>query len=215
MSGEEVIRDRTSRAAAWQALDELVRASRVGAKHTTWTVTAWLNHWVDTIADLTPETRRGYESSIRAYLKPHVGRHKLTELRPEHLERLYAAMRDGTYRKARKKQDDTLDKPRPLSASTIHQAHAIISRALKIAHQRGLTIANVTLMVEPPKAGRAKTTTMSVADARRVLEQAVTSGEGARWALALMCGVRPAEALGSHGIPSTATRSTSAGSCNR
>jgi len=51
----------------------------------------WLTHWLEDITApfVKVNTLAGYRVAVNHHLIPGVGRHKLTELRPEHLERLY------------------------------------------------------------------------------------------------------------------------------
>jgi len=137
-----------------------------------------MTHWVDKIADLAPSTRSGYKSCIRVYITPALGKTRLDKLKAEHVETLYAELR------------------KRVSAGTLRKVHAILARALKVAHQRGHVARKIMEHVQPPKVPVARSTSMSVQDARRVIRQAVADGEGARWTLALMCGLRPGEALG-------------------
>lgn len=186
IDGKRVARQRTTRREAQAALNELQALAAVGARPGVWTVSTWLTHWLDSIADLTPATRDGYAAIIRARIAPNLGRIELTKLRPEHLDAFYLAMKQGTHGGA----------GRPLSQASIRQTHAIIHRALTVAVNRGHVPANVAQRVEVPKAGTARTESLEPDEARRVLQQAITDGEGARWAVALMLGLRPAEALG-------------------
>lgn len=196
INGRTIERRAPTKDAAIVARDELVERARYGRALTAWTVEDWIEHWVAAIADLTPDTERGYRSSLRVYIAPAFGRVKLADLHPEHLERLYQAMRDGTHRKPRKLKNGRIDTPRPLAGNTIAQVHAILRRALRVAMQRGHVTRNVAELVEPPSRGKPRTETMSVEDARAVLAAATLSPWAARWSLAIMCGVRPAEALG-------------------
>lgn len=55
---------------------------------------------------------------------------------------------------------------------------------------------NVASYYEVPEAGAERTETFQAEEAQRILEQAIADGRGARWAIALMLGVQPSEALG-------------------
>ena len=86
------------------------------------TVAARLLHWHQTIAvrRLRPETFEGYGQQIRNHLVPHLGHHRLDRLQPEHVE---AAWREL--------------EAEGLSPATVLMNHRILSRALKVAMQRG------------------------------------------------------------------------------
>lgn len=186
IDGKTVTRDRTTRPAAVDALKELRASAALGVTPTRWTVETWLHHWIEHIADLTPTTRQGYGWPIKNYIRPAIGRKQLGALKPEDLERLYRRLEVG----------EGTPHGKPLAPNTVRKVHTIMRRALTVAAQRGHVTVNVATLVEPPKAGRTAMTTMSTEDARRVLRQAVADGQGARWALALMLGLRPGEALG-------------------
>lgn len=196
INGKRVERTAATKTEAAKIRRELLGQAAVGVTPTGWTVKTWTEHWLTAIADLTPATMKGYRSTLDCHLYPAVGHIKLGDLQPEHLEALYKAMKDGTYRQARRLKNGKLDKPRPLAGNTIGQTHAVIRRSLTVAQQRGHVARNVARLVEPPKRGKPKTTTLSKADAVQVLRAAVETEYPARWALALMYGVRPAEALG-------------------
>jgi integrase len=86
------------------------------------TVGEWLDHWLDNIAArrVRARTLESYRSTVRLHLRPGVGHHRLDRLQPEHLERLYGALAD-----------------KGLSPASILRAHRVLSRALRVALQRG------------------------------------------------------------------------------
>ena len=140
------------------------------------TVEKWLDTWLDDIADLKPQTRRGYRSKIETYIKPALGRYRLTELRPEHIRHMHARMRgDG------------------LAEASVRQAHAILKRALKIAVHEGKLGVSPADRMESPGTETAKREQLTVDQARQVLAAA---GDDARWWLALYYGMRQGEVLG-------------------
>src|SRR3954462_3598110 len=99
------------------------------------TVGDWLDHWLDHIASrkVRARTLESYRSTIRLHLRPGIGHHRLDRLQPEHLERLYAALAE-----------------KGLSPASILRAHRILSRALRVATQRGKVARNVASLVDPP-----------------------------------------------------------------
>jgi integrase len=145
-------------------------------------VSEWLDHWRANIAAdrVRPRTLESYESLIRLYLIPQLGAIRIDKLKPEDLERAYKALRDAG-----------------LSPATVLRAHRVLSRAIKVAHQRGLVTRNVALLVEPPTVKRAETKLPFTAEeARAVLNTAQGARNGARWTVALAVGLRQSEALG-------------------
>jgi integrase len=146
----------------------------------TMTTAAWLDHWLETIAvrRVRPSTLRNYRHLIVGHLKPAIGHHRLDRLQPEHLEVLYSRMGET------------------LSASTVLQTHRVLSRALKVAMQRGRVARNVATLVDAPTITRTEIEPLTAEDARMVLAAASTVRNSARWSVALALGLRQGEALG-------------------
>ncbi|MCW2605485.1 MAG: Integrase [Frankiales bacterium] len=145
------------------------------------TVAAWLEHWVETIAarKVRPSTLEGYRSRIRLYMVPALGHHRLDRLQPEHLEAFYGELSD-----------------QHLSTSTVLQVHRILSRALKVAVQRGRVGRNVCQLVDAPSLQHYEVEPLTAAEARALLTAAAGTPNGARWSVALALGLRQGEALG-------------------
>jgi integrase len=157
-------------------LREAVNAKATGTLVITGlTVEAWLWHWLDNIAEVRPQTYRGYKSKIRAYLVPHLGRHKLSSLQPDHIRLMYREMRE-----------------KGLAEASLRQTHAILARALKVAMQEGKIARNPIEAVKPPSTKTKRRAQLSVAQARSVLG----ATDDARWWLAVFYGMRQGEVLG-------------------
>jgi integrase len=145
------------------------------------TVGDWLDHWLPTIAAtrIRQSTYDGYESKIKTHIKPGLGHHRLERLQPEHLEAFYAAkVAEG------------------LAPGTVLVMHRILSRALKVASQRGRVARNVAELVEPPTATAAEVVPLTADEARKVLAAAQGKRNAARWSVGLALGLRQAEVLG-------------------
>src|SRR5664280_3347522 len=141
----------------------------------------WLTHWLDTIAAprLRSSTLTTYRGYVRNRVVPNVGRHRLDRLQPEHLETLYAQLAaDG------------------LAPASILQIHRIVSRALKVAMQRGKVRRNVAALVQPPSVHREEVRPLTAHQARAVITAAQGCRNAARWSVALALGLRQGEALG-------------------
>lgn len=139
---------------------------------------AWLDYWLDNIAarTLRPQTVRGYRSKIDLYIKPSIGSHRLTALRPEHIRQMHDRMRgDG------------------LAEASVRQAHAVLKRALRVAVQEGKLGVSPADRMESPSTETATREQFTVAQAKAVLKAA---RDDARWWLALFYGLRQGEALG-------------------
>jgi len=99
------------------------------------TVAVWMTEYLDNVAArrVRPSTLERYRSLARIHIVPRIGHHRLDRLQPEHVERLYTAMAaDG------------------LAPASVLQAHRLLSRALKIAMQRGRIARNVCTLVDAP-----------------------------------------------------------------
>jgi integrase len=145
------------------------------------TVGEWLDHWLDHIAarKVRARTLESYRSTVRLHLRPGVGHHRLDRLQPEHLERLYANLAD-----------------KGLSPASILRAHRVLSRALKVASQRGKVARNVATLVDPPVVKRPGTAMpLSAQEVRRVMAAAQAHRNAARWTVAMAVGLRQSEAL--------------------
>ncbi|MCW2605649.1 MAG: integrase family protein [Frankiales bacterium] len=144
------------------------------------TVEQWLTLWIDTIAvrRVRPSTLAGYRSCL-VRINLHLGHHRLDRLQPEQLEAFYQRLEDDG-----------------LSSTTAPLHHRVLSRALKVAMQRGRLVRNVATLVDPPTARRDEVEPLTNAEARRLLDAAEDLPNGARWSVALALGLRQGEALG-------------------
>lgn len=145
------------------------------------TVMTWLQHYLDVIAarKVRPSTLVRYRQLVRHQLGPKLGHHRLNRLQPEHLEAAYGELLEGG-----------------LSPSSVLQAHRVLSRALKIAMQRGKVARNVATLVDAPSMRREEVESLTTGETRRVLAAAASMRNGARWSVALALGLRQGEALG-------------------
>ncbi len=144
------------------------------------TVAEWLTLWLDTIAArrIRPSTATGYRSCLTRIVRD-LGHHRLDRLQPEHLEAFY--LRIGA---------------EGLAPATVLLHHRVISRALKVAMQRGRIARNVATLVDAPTVTRDEITPLTAAEARRLLDAARELPNGSRWSVALALGLRQGEALG-------------------
>lgn len=171
-------REVVSKVRALEAKRDAGTAIRAGTPPT---VRVWLNEYLDNVAArrVRPLTLNRYRSLARVHIIPHVGHQRIDRLQPEHVERMYTAMASAG-----------------LAPATILQTHRLLSRALKIALQRGRVGRNVCTLVDAPSVPQTEIEPLTVADARKILTTANTRRNGARWAIALALGLRQGEALG-------------------
>src|SRR3954447_17703799 len=165
-----------------RALEAKRDAGMVEAAGKAPTVGDWLEHWLENIAarKVRARTLESYRSTIRLHLRPGIGHHRLDRLQPEHLERLYAALAD-----------------KGLSSASILRVHRVLSRALRVAFQRGKVARIVATLVDPPVVKRPEAALpLSTTEARAVMAAAQAHRNAARWTVALAMGLRQSEALG-------------------
>lgn len=146
------------------------------------TVEQWMNHWLEHEVDrkLRATTAASYRRNVNRWIIPHLGRHKLARLRPDHIEALYAAMQDHG-----------------LADASRRQVHAILRRSLVIAERQRRIQFNPAMKVDPPPVGKGSHGKFTLAEAKailRVLDRDDVSAS--RWACALLAGLRQGEALG-------------------
>jgi integrase len=146
------------------------------------TVGQWMETWLITIASRrirrsTLETT--YTPKVRNRIIPGLGKHRLDRLTPEHIERFYTRL-----------------EAEGLAPATVLQIHRILSRALKVAMQRGYVARNVATLVDAPSASHDEIEPLTLDEALRILRLAATQRNGTRWSVALALGLRQGEALG-------------------
>jgi hypothetical protein len=97
-------------------------------------VATYLRQCLETKRRIRPTTTRGYESHIRLYLEPHLGRILLADLRPHHLDSMYTELLAGPSR----------------GPATVRRIHATLRTALSAAVKRRLIPWNPAVHVELP-----------------------------------------------------------------
>ncbi|HET9975586.1 MAG TPA: tyrosine-type recombinase/integrase [Streptosporangiaceae bacterium] len=134
-----------------------------------------------------PRTIADYWSKCRNDIFPRWGGQRIDRLRPEHIEDGLAAMLAEGHAPAH-----------------VRKVLAILSSAYEVQAKRaaafgmpgGTTMTNPCRFVEPPELGEANRKSLTLKQARIVLEAARGRGSFARWAAGLSLGLRQGEALG-------------------
>lgn len=186
-------RTKSGAATKLRELREKHEAETLPADSKRTTVEQWMNYWLNNIAarkvgELT--LNNSYRQKVRDYINPLLGHHRLERLAPEHIEEAWNYLADvGNPKK---------DEPEPLSANTIHQTHAILRRALKVAVQRKRLKSNPAGAdsMDAPPATEEEIEPLTMTEAQAVLETAKGDRLEARWVIALALGLRQGEALG-------------------
>jgi hypothetical protein len=99
------------------------------------TVEEWLWYWHDTIQArrVREATLSAQEVVIRRHLVPHIGRVRLRELTPEHVESMLVRLEGPGF-----------------NSTSVLKVHRCLSRSLVVAMQRGLVARNVCTLIDAP-----------------------------------------------------------------
>ncbi len=149
------------------------------------TLADYLEQWLRDTAypNLTPRTYEGYEYNVRKYIIPTIGKVLLTELKPQHLQRLYSDKLSSSGGKG------------GLSSRTVQYIHNTLHKSLQDAVKTGILVRNPCDGVESPKVPRHEMQTMSEADIHIFLELARSTPYYALFYTLLFTGMRRSEIL--------------------
>jgi integrase len=144
------------------------------------TLVAYLEYWLETAKEtVRPKTFLQYQQIARQYIVPELGKIKLKDLQPDHVQALYTRLlKAGT------------------GVRTVRLAHAVLHRALARALRWGLVRRNVCDAVDKPKAHPVEMKTLSVEQAQAFLAAADGHRLEALFHLAVHSGLRQGELLG-------------------
>ena len=144
-------------------------------------VEEYLDRWLkgSVLENVKPITYDSYERILRVHVVPTLGRVKLNNLNPLHLQSLYRERLDSG-----------------LSPRTVQYVHVVMHRALKQAVRWGLVPRNVSEAVDPPRIYRKEMRPLSPVQARTFLEAAREDRLEALYVVALHCGLRQGELFG-------------------
>lgn len=142
---------------------------------------AWCDEWLPREQKtLRPSSYTATRSAVTQWIIPTIGHRKLAELTAADIRKVHVAMR-----KAGKKP------------STIARTHAVLMKLLKDARREGHSINAAATDVPPPTAGLTDRAALPVEDALKILSWVTEHRrDRARWAAALLQGMRQAECLG-------------------
>lgn len=159
------------------------------------TLEQWLNHCHSTLLPRQKKKPREstmgkYRYCFDQYLIATMGHVRIAELTSDHIEGVWQLLlEDG---------NPTLgENARPLSPSTVHWAHTILSRMLRLAMQKNMLKVNPAGpdSMDAPSAETPEVEPLSRADARKVLGAAEGHPNAPRWSVALALGLRQGESL--------------------
>jgi len=151
------------------------------------TLADFLDRWLQDYckANLAPHTTQSYQFFIDRHINPTLGQICLTQLKPEHLQRLYAnklstGRRDGTG---------------GLGNRSVRYIHSTLHKALQSAVKLGMIARNPADAVDVPKVKRHEMQVMSEDDIHTFLEAAKSTSYYALFHMALFTGMRRSELL--------------------
>lgn len=172
---------KTKTAAQRRLCDKLAEKAEQGrhsAKRTT-SVAKWASSWLESIQ---PQVRPSAYETDRAAVKAitaSIGATKLADLTPDDVRAVARHIR----REGGK-------------SSTALRYHGSLMRLLKAAALEGYAIPPNVLLAEAPKKSVHDRSALPMTDVSKVLPVIAQRPDGSRWALALLQGLRQAEALG-------------------
>jgi Site-specific recombinase XerD len=146
------------------------------------TVGAFLDEWLAAKikAGLRPTTARSYRQHITDYLRPHLGKIRLRDLRPGHISAMLGKVAEAG--------------PAP---ATVRRVHATLRSALTSAVRQQLIAFNVAANVDLPAAPRPKVRPWEPAELGKFLDHATADPRfGALFELVAATGLRRGEAVG-------------------
>jgi integrase len=156
------------------------------------TVSAYLVWWLTSIeGTMDDESLRRHRDGIKR-MTPLVGRHKLTDLRPEHVVTMLATLRTTTHKRGKKGE------ARTLSPRTIRYCYVTLRKALDTAHRNGAVSRNVARVIESPTVPKVEVVAHKPGEMGRVADlfDASTDRMAPLYTLAMYTGCRRGELLG-------------------
>lgn len=145
------------------------------------TLAAHIERWLDDVIkpSVRPRTTKGYRDIARLHIVPTLGKLKLTQIQPSHVQALYGKLTGAG-----------------LSAKSVRNVHAVLRHALNQAVDWNLVPRNVASLAHPPRVDRQEVVALTAEEVRALL----TFMRGDRWealiATALATGMRQGELLG-------------------
>lgn len=161
------------------------------------TVEEWMTHWIEQIVPKrnAPGTVRTYDTYVRCYIIPLLGGHRLDRLTPEHITAAWDELA-AEGRPLTREQRASGVTAKPLTSTSINHAHVVLSRALKVAVQRGFATRNAATLMDSPTIDTGEAEVLTKEQAKRIIDAAHGRHNAARWTVALSVGLRQGEALG-------------------
>lgn len=139
----------------------------------------YLDAWLKAIAGKVAEkTHSDYSSLMRLYVRPVLGKKRLSDVRPLDVQALISDLQS-----------------RELSARTVRYCHTVLSSALKQAVRWRVLTNNPAAYVELPKVHRQEMKTLSPESVQMFLAECAKCKHGLLFEFAIATGMRPQEYL--------------------
>jgi integrase len=157
------------------------------------TVATFLPRWLDAIeGTIRPSTHYRYRVIVEKHLIPTIGRHRLAELRPEHVVGMLATLRAKRTTNAEGESEPTY------APRTVKYAFTAIRKALGLALDWGAVPRNVAAVVKAPRVPKVEIHPPTPAQVGTLIDVAEASGSrfASLWLVAAHSGAREGELLG-------------------
>jgi len=147
------------------------------------TVGEFLDRWLTQVlpGSVEDSTLDDYDDTVRLHLRPALGRKVLVKLTVAEVDAVWTAKRKAGY-----------------SANSVRIMRSVLRKALGQAEREGLVARNVAALSVPPRVRTEEGRTLSVTQARQLLDAVQGHRLGVLVVLALAYGLRRGEALGLH-----------------
>jgi integrase len=120
------------------------------------TIAAYLATWLEIVKPtIRPRTWKRYEQYCQLHAVPALGKVRLPQLTPQHLQTLYAA-----------------ELSQGVSSSSVNHLHTVLHSALENAYRTGQIARNVSDLVKPPRMAEHPMCVLDEAQTRSLLEAA-------------------------------------------
>ena len=144
------------------------------------TVHAFLENWFDNRTFRSPETRRNYQTAIKNWIAPHIGKVLIINIRPATIEKLYQTLDAADY-----------------SGGVLNVTHAVLSKAFKDAYRLGELPNNPMERVQAITKKSTPSKHIPKTDSDRIYATAMKNPFLlARIEIGMVCSLRPSEILG-------------------
>lgn len=138
----------------------------------------WLEHGIPARAQ-SPNSIKGIQWAVNGHIVPRIGHRRLRDLSADDVDKMLRDIAKAGY-----------------SKSTLVRVHGEIARILRFAERRGKVMRNVAMLVDVPAGPKKQGRSLTVAQAKSLLDAAQGDRLEAFYVTGLLMGLRPGELLG-------------------